>query len=135
LASFSLTPPLLSAFPPTPILSQLQKSTRATRMAEVQSELFAVQQELDRLRRMNAVMEQRLGMAEDAAHQVRTCELCMCVCVCVCVCVFVRGPSSFPSSLPPLFSLPNPSPLLPLNPPQAVSQAEEANRALDEYVR
>ncbi|KAG1664973.1 hypothetical protein FOA52_001985 [Chlamydomonas sp. UWO 241] len=46
-----------------------QRSVKATRVSELGSELVACQQELARMQQMNEAMEERLAMAEDAAHE------------------------------------------------------------------
>ena len=47
----------------------LQKSTRSTRAAELQAEVFALQEEMDRLNRINQIMSERLAMADQMARE------------------------------------------------------------------
>eukprot|EP00798_Chlamydomonas_sp_ICE-L_P004746 gene4746-34494_t len=49
-------------------LMSLQRSMKATKLAELQSEIFTCTQEMDRLQRINRVIGERLTAAEDAAH-------------------------------------------------------------------
>ena len=47
----------------------LQKSTRSTRAAELQSEIFALQEETERLNRINQIMHERMERADHMARE------------------------------------------------------------------
>ena len=47
----------------------LQKSTRSTRAAELQAEVFALQEETERLNRINQIMNERMAMADHTARE------------------------------------------------------------------
>eukprot|EP00798_Chlamydomonas_sp_ICE-L_P008862 gene8862-3748_t len=49
-------------------LALLQRSMQATKVSELQSEIFTGMQEMERLQRINRIIGERLAAAEDAAH-------------------------------------------------------------------